>query len=66
MLEVHVKASPFVIANQKDDKGFTLLHHAVLKCVPGKVQKLLELARKVQKTSKEELHAWINSRTTQD
>jgi len=30
-----------------DDKGFTLLHHAVLKGVPGKVEALIGLVKKI-------------------
>jgi|TARA_B110000285_G_C14628748_1_gene382420 hypothetical protein len=29
-----------------DDKGFNLLHHAVLKAVPGKVGMLLDLFKR--------------------
>ena len=41
MLEIHIKNCPYEIVRQKDEKGFTLLHHAVLKCIPGKVEKLI-------------------------
>ena len=29
----------------KDEKGFTLLHHAVLCCIPGKVGALIKLVK---------------------
>ena len=66
MLEVHIKNCPYEIVKQKDEKGFTLLHHAVLKCIPGKVEKLLQLAKKIQKAEDHDIKAWVNSRTLQD
>ena len=46
MLEIHVKNCSCEIVTQQDEKGFNLLHHAVLKCIPGKLEKLISLAKK--------------------
>ena len=49
-----------------DDKGFTLLHHAVLKGQAGKVEQVIELANKLNSPSKKQIRDWVNSRTTKD
>ena len=36
---------PFTITDQADEKGFTLIHHAVLGGVEGKVLALIQLAK---------------------
>ena len=51
MLEIHVKNCSCEIVTQQDEKGFNLLHHAVLKCIPGKLEKLISLAKKQQNAS---------------
>lgn len=40
-----VRNCPFTIVEQTDERGFTLMHHAVLSCVVGKVQTLVLLAK---------------------
>jgi len=37
MLIQYVKSCSFKLVEVRDEKGFSLLHHAVLKGVPGKV-----------------------------
>ena len=66
MLEIHIKNCGLDIWRQKDEKGFTLLHHAVLKCIPGKIEKLISLAKKIQKAEDADIKEWVNSRTMQD
>jgi hypothetical protein len=46
MLKQHLQltSKPLTkISQYHDDKGFSLLHHAVLKGIPGKVALLIEL-----------------------
>ena len=49
-----------------DEKGFTILHHAVLKGVPGKVDFVIKLAEKLQRATPEQIKDWTNSRTKKD
>ena len=43
-----------------------MLHHAVLKCIPGKLEKLISLAKKEQNASDSDIVNWVNQRTNQD
>ena len=63
---MHVTHSPFAIVEQADEKGFTLLHHAVLKCIPGKVKSLIDLAKDLQRATDDDIKKWVNSRTQSD
>ena len=54
------------MVEQADEKGFTLLHHAVLKCTPGKVQTLIDFIKELQNASQEHIKKWCNSLTKQD
>ena len=36
-----VRFCPLPLYEQADEKGFTLMHHAVLACVPGKIEVLI-------------------------
>lgn len=47
------------ICTLSDEKGMTLLHHAVLKGVPGKTRFILEFS-KTQKTPDELMEEWLN------
>lgn len=47
LLEMHLRNCPFHINEQADEKGFTLIHHAVLKCIPGKIETLINLAKSI-------------------
>ncbi len=53
-----------------DEKGFNLLHHAVLKGIPGKAKCLIDFVKKnaieTDTISHEKFVAWINARTTKD
>ncbi|CDW84555.1 dhhc zinc finger domain containing protein [Stylonychia lemnae] len=49
-----------------DEKGFTLLHHATLKCRAGKIQFLLYYAREKQKETEESINMWINFQSFKD
>ena len=54
-----------------DDKGFNLLHHAVLKGVPGKISVLIDLFNTGVyelniSTAEKMLSEWINGRTNGD
>ena len=42
------------------------MHHAVLKCIPGKVEMLIKKVKEIQGASDEDIKKWINSVTTQD
>lgn len=46
-----------------DDKGLSLLHHAVLKGIEGKTMLLIDFARNKQKISEDMLKDWINAKT---
>jgi len=74
MLKIHLRQEivPLSrIVEIVDDKGFNLLHHAVLKGVPGKVDVLVDLFKSgiyEQNISFAEKmkHDWVNSRTDGD
>lgn len=66
MIAIYVQRCPFLITEQADEKGFTLLHHAVLKCIPGKVLKLITLAKELQGATDHAIKKWVNSRTNTD
>lgn len=51
------------IVDVVDDNGLTLLHHAVLKGVEGKVELLVDFAKNFQKLKDEEIIDWINAVT---
>ena len=44
-LETYIKRLTFDITLTFDEKGFSMLHHAVLKGVPGKVKFLINIAK---------------------
>ena len=48
-----VRQCPFTIVEQTDEKGFTLVHHAVLSCIAGKVQTLINLTKEFQHATDE-------------
>ena len=58
-----VSTCPFTITDQQDDKGFTLLHHAVLGGVEGKVEALVLLAKECQSATIQQIKLWTNTRT---
>jgi ankyrin repeat protein len=50
----------------RDDKGFTLLHHAVLKQQPQKLLQLIDFARNTQAETDEDIRKWMNAQTLKD
>lgn len=44
----------------QDEQGLTLLHHAVLKLMEGKVKVILDFARNYQNIHEADLINWIN------
>lgn len=51
-LAAAVRSSAVKITELADEKGFNLLHHAVLKEVPGKVKALIHLATQYQNATR--------------
>ncbi len=49
-----------------DEKGFSLLHYAVLKSRPEKVKLMIEYARNSQKESEDNIRVWVNQKTSKD
>ena len=43
-----------------------MIHHAVLKCIPGKLSALIKLTQEIQESivSPEVIRQWVNSRTS--
>ena len=66
MLRMRIANCPLPIDSQVDEKGFTCMHHAVLKCVPGKVATLIQLVIEIHGTSLDKIKQWVNSRTNDD
>ena len=66
MLPTIIRECPLSLTEQKDEKGFNLLHHAVLKCIPGKVQTLITLVQQIQGATEENIKVWVNARTLHD
>ena len=64
-LAVLVRNSPLPITEVVDENGFTLLHLAVTKGVPGKVEALIGLAKN-KNASEQQIKDWVNSRTPTD
>ena len=65
----HIKrlvSSGHLMTNLADEKGFNLLHHAVLKGVPGKVAFLIDLCKKLQNPSSQQFSAWIDAKTDKE
>ena len=50
----------------KDGKNFTLLHHAVLKGTPGKLQLIIETVQKTENLDPESFKAWLDAGTASD
>lgn len=65
-LTAAVRGSAVKITELADEKGFNLLHHAVLKEVPGKVKALIHLATQYQNATREEISSWTNAVTLND
>lgn len=61
-----VRFCPIPLCDQADDKGFTLMHHAVISCVPGKVEVLIQLVKEFQSATDDQVRKWVNSRTSAD
>lgn len=49
-----------------DENGFNILHHAVLKEVPGKVDYLIRKCSKIDKLTPEQTVKWTNCTTKDD
>lgn len=47
----------------RDEKGFTLLHHAVLKMKPEIVRFFIDFSLSKQEEDEDILQDWINSKT---
>jgi ankyrin repeat protein len=58
--------SGHLMTNLADEKGFNLLHHAVLKGVPGKVTFMIETCKHLQNPSPSQLSSWIDAKTQKD
>ena len=48
------------VTQVKDEKGFSLLHHAVIKMKPDKLRVLIEYARNNQNEPEDVMKIWIN------
>ena len=53
MLRMQIRNCPLPIVDQADERGFTMMHHAVLKCIPGKVLTLINLVKEIQNADDE-------------
>lgn len=62
-LESFLKEMNMKIHTVQDQQGLTLLHHAVLKLVEGKVKLLLDFARNHQYVHEDDVIQWINQPT---
>ena len=51
------------IIKYRDDHGFTLLHHVVLKSIDGKVQFLIDYAIKEDNATPDDIKEWVNAAT---
>jgi hypothetical protein len=51
------------ITSLVDDKGLTLLHHAVLKGIEGKTKLIIDVARITQKIDEDIILSWIDKKT---
>ncbi len=49
-----------------DDRGYTLLHYAVLNLKADAIHALVHFARDTQKESREAIEAWLNQKTHKD
>ena len=58
--------SNIILTQVRDDKGFSLLHHAVLKYRSNVVKFLIEYSLKEQKEDEDILQDWINSKTNKE
>jgi hypothetical protein len=50
-----IESCPIPIIDQYDERGFSILHHAAIKNIPGKVAEILKLTIIYQKISKQEI-----------
>ena len=57
---------PGKIIEARDEGGFSILHHAVLGCVQGKVAALISYVQELQGATDEQITWWANSRTNND
>ena len=62
-MEMILMDSNWPIWKLKDDKGYTVLHHAVLVGIDGKVAKIIEIAKAKDKMSSKEVENWVNAVT---
>ena len=56
----------FRLVEVRDERGFTLLHHAALKMRHEKLKLLIEYARDVQNEDEDILQDWINTKTNKE
>ena len=42
------ESCPLPLVDYRDEKGFSLVHHAAIKNVPGKVEEIIRLAKTLQ------------------
>ena len=55
--------SNWPIYKLKDEKGYTVLHHAVLVAIDGKVAKIIEVAKEKNNMTPAQIEAWVNAVT---
>lgn len=60
LLENYVREQKIDLLRETDEKGFSMLHYAVLKCIPGKVLKVINLAQNEQGADLEAIREWVN------
>ena len=61
-----IESTQMQVTQIRDEKGFTLLHHAALKMRPENIKLLIEYARDKQLEDEDILLDWINSKTTKE
>lgn len=66
LLRQYLRKLQINVLELADENGFTLVHHAVLKGIDGKVKQVISLADALQKPSKADITRWINGRTHKD
>lgn len=65
-LKKQIERWPGKVIDIRDESGFSVLHHAVLGCVHGKVATLISLVKELQGATDEHIKQWCNSRTNGD
>lgn len=63
MMEMILMDSNWPICDLRDEQGYTVLHHAVLVAIDGKVEHIIKVAKEKDGMTSRDIEKWVNLTT---